>query len=114
MAMVIKDYFFARSIERWKDQRELESVYRKYRDPIVLAALELIRILRQIEAEYVPAYFDPKYVEMDPQYGVVNATADDYFRKYKLTSAVFRLCAFLGWLELYRQDIVFLDSGQTR
>jgi len=27
---------------------------------------------------------------------------------------MYRLCAFLGWLELYRQEITFLDSGHDQ
>jgi len=30
-----------------------------------------------------------------------------------LLSTVYRLCAFLGWLELYRQDVTFLDTGRN-
>jgi hypothetical protein len=33
-------------------------------------------------------------------------------RRYKLLSSVYRLCAFLAWIELYRQEIVFLESGE--
>lgn len=29
-----------------------------------------------------------------------------------MLSTVYRLCAFLGWLELYRQDVTFLDTGR--
>jgi hypothetical protein len=33
-----------------------------------------------------------------------------HFRKYKLVSTMYRLCAFLGWVELYRQDTTYLDA----
>jgi hypothetical protein len=39
---------------------------------------------------------------------------DPYFMKYKLISTIYRLCALLGWLELYRQEVTYLDSGKSR
>jgi hypothetical protein len=43
-----------------------------------------------------------------------NSIDDPYYRKYKQISTIYRFCAFLGWLELYRQEIVFLDSGHMK
>src|SRR5262249_20382372 len=33
-------------------------------------------------------------------------------KRYKLTSTVYRMCAFWGWIELYRQDTTFLDPNE--
>lgn len=41
LATVLKDFFFTRSFEQWKERRTLMSVYRKYRDPIVLGGRNL-------------------------------------------------------------------------
>jgi len=114
LAMVVKDYFFARSLENWKTKQSLESVYRKYKDPIVLAAMELNIILNQICTEYPPDFVRRRVVNLKPKPSISNAFQDDYFLKYKLVSSVYRLCSFFGWLELYRQDVVFLDSGHNR
>src|SRR5215469_13697512 len=35
-------------------------------------------------------------------------------QQYKLISTIYRFCALLGWLELYRQEVTFLDSGRNR
>ena len=43
-----------------------------------------------------------------------NTIEDPHFRRYKLVSSAYRLCAFLGWLELYRQDLTFLDTDRRR
>jgi hypothetical protein len=42
------------------------------------------------------------------------SSVDNHYLHYKLVSSVYRLAAFLGWLELYRQEIVFLNSGRDR
>jgi hypothetical protein len=39
--ILLKDYFFSRSFERWKQRQTLELVYQKYRDPLTLSAREL-------------------------------------------------------------------------
>jgi hypothetical protein len=45
---------------------------------------------------------------------VVGALADPYFRRYRLVSSIYRLCSLLGWIELYRQDLVFLEARETK
>lgn len=112
-AMVVKDYFFARSFERWKDNRTLETIYRKYRDPIILSSTELCSILIQICENYPPDFLKPNLLKSHPDRMIENSADDNYFQKYKLASSVYRLCAFLGWLELYRQEVVFLDTGRN-
>lgn len=112
-AMVVKEYFFARSFEEWKTKRTLETVYQKYSDPLILTAKELCRILLQICNNYPTNFLDQELLTVHPNKIVDNSIDDVYFRKYKLVSAIYRLCAFLGWLELYRQEIVFLDSGKS-
>jgi hypothetical protein len=42
-----------------------------------------------------------------------NSTDDPYFRRYKLLSTLYRFCAFLGWLELYRHEITYLHTGSS-
>jgi hypothetical protein len=48
IASWLTGYVFARSFERWKAQQALLSVYRRYKDPIVLAASELYARLKEI------------------------------------------------------------------
>lgn len=52
LALVLKELFFVRSFERWKERRTLLSVYRKYRDPIILAGEELARRVADICEAY--------------------------------------------------------------
>lgn len=52
---------------------------------------------------------------MDVEVSTFNSAADPYYRRHRLISTVYRLCAFLGWVELFRQETTFLDpSSGTR
>src|ERR1035437_8046900 len=45
---------------------------------------------------------------------IANSADDEYYQRYKFISTLYRLCAWLGWVELYRQEVAFLDSGQQK
>lgn len=111
IGLVLKERFLVRSFEAWKAQQAYQLILRKYRDPVVLAALELCNRLEEICLEYPPSFLTTTVLESSPQPSNRTAVQDDYYWRYKLLSTVYRLCAFLGWLELFRQDVVFLDSG---
>jgi hypothetical protein len=110
IGLVLKERVFSRSFERWRNQLTLENVERKYRDPIVLAGLELCNRLQEICDEFPTDFLSSTLLAVAPAPAERTAVRDHYFRCYKLQSSVYRLAAFLGWLELYRQELVFLDS----
>src|SRR6266581_891878 len=101
----LKEFLFVRSFERWKERRTLLSVYRKYRDPLLLAAQELRSRVAEICEQYPAAYLRSSVLDQHPKQLEANLASDPYFQRYRLVSTVFRLCAFLGWLELYRQGL---------
>ncbi len=113
LALVLKEYLFTRSFELWKNQQALKQIYQKYRDPILLAAQELGRRAQQISDEYPPAFLRFQLLTQQPERMERNSAVDQYYQVYKLKSSVYRLCAFFGWLELYRREVVFLDSGKN-
>ena len=108
---VLKEVLLARSFELWKSRRASDAVYRKYRDPIVLAALELANRLREICLEYPTDFLSSASLVGPAIPSGQTSGRDQYFRRYKCQSTAYRLAALLGWLELYRQEIVFLDTG---
>jgi len=114
LGLVLKDWVFARSFEKWRTRHALEAAQRKYRDPIVLSALELFHRLAEVLREYPTDFLASHLLGEQETTTERSAIRDRYFRQYKLQSSVFRLCAFLGWLELYRQELVFLESGRGR
>lgn len=110
----LKDFFFARSFERWKQRQSLEQIYQKFRDPLLLAGHELASRILEIIEQYPTNYLTQEVLSSRPCRQVRNNIDDPYFLRYKLISTIYRLSAFLGWLELYRQEITFLNSGNNR
>jgi hypothetical protein len=110
LGIILKDYFFSRSFERWKQRLTLEGVYQKYRDPLTLSARELASRTREIVKNYPTVFLTSDVVASRPERQEKNSIYDPYYQRYKLLSTVYRFCAFLGWLELYRQDITYLHS----
>jgi hypothetical protein len=113
IALVLKEYFFARSLEAWKERRSLTSIYRRYRDPLFVAAVEFANRLHEVTGDYGASYLRSELITVDAPAQQTNSVDDMYFQKYKLVSTICRLSAFLGWLELYRQELVFLDAQRN-
>lgn len=113
-AFVLKEYAFPRLFEVWKAHQTLQSIYRKYRDPLFLSSVELASRLRQICRDYPTNFLSSELRAIEISKFQANSIDDPYYRKHKQISTIYRFCAFLGWLELYRQEIVFLDSGHIR
>lgn len=112
--LFLKEVVLSRSFEKWKDRRSLENIYRKYRDPIVLVAEELSIRLKEICDDEGADYLQKHILESVPAKPELNWVLDPYYRRYKFESTIYRLCAFFGWCELYRQEVVFLRSGRDR
>ncbi len=114
LTLLLKEGLFPRSLEQWRERRSLSATYRRYRDPIVLAARELAGRFAEIHDEFPTVFLDESLWQKEDPFDLLNNTDNVHFQKYKLTSTVYRLCAFFGWIELYRTEIVFLDAGQHR
>ncbi|OAD84029.1 hypothetical protein ATN89_11225 [Comamonas thiooxydans] len=113
LGIVLKDFFFARSLESWKHQKTLEQLYQRYRDPLFLSASELATRLSEVLDNYPTVYLRSSVLQTSPDRLHLNSLDDPYFQKHKLFSSVYRLAAFLGWLELYRQEITYLRSASN-
>lgn len=111
--VILKDFFFTRAFERWKTKQTLQRVYVRFTDPIFLSASDLCNRLKEICERHPAPYLSSKYLRVDSERMETNTANDPYFQRYKLLSSVYRFCSFLGWLELFRQEIVFLDSGRS-
>jgi len=110
----LKDYFFSRSFERWKQRQTLELLYQKYRDPLMLSARELASRTVEIVDNYPTVFLKATVLASRPERQLDNSIKDPYFQRYKLVSTAYRFCALLGWLELYRQEITYLHSGRSK
>ena len=114
LGIFIKDYFFQRSFEEWKQQQTLEQVYQKFRDPLVLSARELASRINEILEHYPTVYLRTEVLTSNPEKQLKNSINDPYFQRYKLVSTTYRFAAFLAWLELYRQELTFFRTGSNK
>src|SRR5471030_339762 len=110
--VIIKDYFFSRSFELWKQRQTLEQIYQKYRDPLLLSATELSSRLQEVLEHFPTVYLKESVLASRPEKQISNTLDDPYFQRHKLLSTAYRLCALLAWLELYRQEVTFLRLGK--
>jgi hypothetical protein len=113
-ATVLKEFFLARSIERWRAKQQLRDVYLKLRDPLTLATIDLVHRIIEITFESPVDFLEPSLLDSVPPKMSINSAHDSYYRRYKFISTLYRLCAWFGWAELYRQQVAFLDSGQQK
>ncbi len=110
--LFLKDFLFVYFFDNFREKKTLEKVSKKYKDPILLSASELMRRMKEYGKSYntlsknstTTILFD-KVDRMQSNYAT-----DPYFLNYKLVSTLYRFCSFFAWLELYRQEITFLDS----
>ncbi|WP_392476317.1 hypothetical protein [Nostoc sp. C110] len=115
IALFLKEWVFTRSFEEWKSERSLETVYRKYKDPILLATIELCdRLVEICKNEHPPEFLQSEFLRGELEPPSRNSVISSYYNRYKLQSSIYRLCSLLGWLELFRQDIVFLHSSKNK
>lgn len=110
LGIFIKDYLFARSFEKWKEKQLLNKIYDRYRDPLFLSAYDLATRILEITQRYPTTYLKREILNSNPDRQIHNSIHDPYFQKHKLISTIYRLSAFLGWLELYRQEVTYLRS----
>jgi len=109
----LKEVVLARSFEKWKAGRSLAAVFRKYRDPIVLSGIELCHRIEEVCDDWPAEYLSKGLLEKTVTHPTRTAAVDKHYLRYRFVSSLYRLCACLAWLELFRQDIVFLDSGRS-
>ncbi|MBL0124566.1 MAG: hypothetical protein IPP88_18155 [Betaproteobacteria bacterium] len=112
--LFLKEHLFARSFESWKQRKLLEQVYKRYRDPLNKAAYELAIRFKEICESDGLLYMRREILLLEPATLSRAWPSDPHYQQHKLRSTVYRLCSFLGWLELYRQEIVFLGGARTQ
>ncbi|HWZ03646.1 MAG TPA: hypothetical protein VNX40_08525 [Mucilaginibacter sp.] len=112
VALLVKDFLLVRYFEKYKEKASLKKISKRYKDPILLSAKE---VLSRVESILKLYKYDSKNFTRETLFDksecmVRNHPADPYYLRNRLTSTLYRFCSFWGWLELYRQDLTFLDS----
>ncbi|MBX9663018.1 MULTISPECIES: hypothetical protein [Sphingomonadaceae] len=114
IALFLKDFVAATWLERWKARQTLLGAYRRYQMPIFLAAEELSNRLYGLSRDNN----DREQLEVGlavlkkPIVREPSAAVNDHYLRYRFVSNVYRLCSFLGWVELYRRDIESLNVDE--
>lgn len=94
-----------------RDRREVSD---RQRLQIHLATTELLASLMQIDAgAHGLAFLNEALVYVQLQRPSAWDRREPYYLKYDLVDAVYRLCALLGWMEVYRSDATFLAGAQA-
>lgn len=113
IGLFLKDFIAVRAFERWKAKIAAEQVFRRYRDPLALACAELANRLCEVLSSDRPNFLNANVLGLNATRIERNDAYDPYFLRYKFDSTMYRLASVLGWVELFRQDITFLDSGHS-
>ncbi|OHT20240.1 hypothetical protein [Edaphosphingomonas haloaromaticamans] len=110
-ALFLKEFVAATWLEGWKTRQTLIGAYRRYQMPIFRATEELSNRLYGLSRENNDR--DEREIGFavlrSPVVREPSAAANDHYIRYRFVSNVYRLCAFLGWVELYRRDIGMLN-----
>lgn len=114
LALFIKEYFLTMHFECRREKKTIDLLFNKYRDPIMLATMEFSKRLIEIYKDFPAPYLDKAILKVKPDSLARNSAYDEHYLRYKLISTCYRMCALWGWLELYRQEITFLRSSNTK
>ncbi len=77
-----------------------------------LSANELRAAFAKIDSAqpFPPGFIDEGLVFHQPPRPGSYSPDDPYYQKYDLVDTIYRVCAVLGWMELYRRDPTFLSG----
>jgi hypothetical protein len=112
LGLFIKDFLFVQYFETYRERKSLKAISQRYKDPILLTTTELVRRISELNNSYVDVSkgFTQLQLFNKAEKMQTSYANDPYFLKYKIVSTLYRFCALFGWLEMYRQDITFLNS----
>lgn len=94
-----------------KDRRE---IFERQRLQVRLAVKDLLSSMERIQArEHGLQFLEEDLVYDQPPRPKRWERRDRYYLKYDLVDTVYRLCALLGWMEIYRNDATFLLGSKA-
>jgi hypothetical protein len=104
--------YFTDLSARHKAEKEEFRLYSRQKAQVRVAvrglrdALQRLRLDEEQPAEFLRR----ELLSLEPEQPDDFHPKDPYYQKYYLVHTVYRLCALLGWLELYRIDPTFLSG----
>ncbi|MFN2445803.1 MAG: hypothetical protein ABR606_09520 [Vicinamibacterales bacterium] len=109
---VLLSVLISNTVTQRKADREQQRVYARQKTQLRLSVADFRAALAKIsDAEpFPPAFLHEELIYTQPPRPVSGSRSDPYYLKYDLVDTIYRLCALLGWMELYRRDPSFLSG----
>jgi hypothetical protein len=84
-------------------------LYKRQKTQVRGAVRDLATTLQnlRLEENRPVDFLQERFFIEQPQRPHVFSRSDPYYQKYDFVNLVYRLCAVLGWMELYRGDPTF-------
>ena len=114
LGLLINGLWLTPRLEQFKATQARADIHREYSCQTVLAAHDCCGRLHEIRRHWPPSYLDAALFLENAPIQVIYNNDDLHHRKAKLTSTIYRLCAVLGWLELYRQELAYPDNKPSQ
>jgi hypothetical protein len=109
---IIASILLSSAIAAHNVELEQRRTYARQKSQVRLSVKDLRAALTKIDSAnpFPPAFLDEELIYNQPTRPQAFSAKDPYYLKYDLVDAVYRLCALLGWIELYRRDPSFLSG----
>ena len=93
-------------------EREQQRTYARQKTQVRLSVHDLRSALGNIDSAnpFPPAFIQEDFLYTQPHRPPSFSPDNPYYQKYHLVDTVYRVCALLGWMELYRRDPSFLSG----
>jgi hypothetical protein len=105
------------SNDRLKSYFQRRELLKRQSTAVYISVTELKDSLKKILNEWQgserPKFLHYELIHEQPNMRMSNKRDDPYFMKYELVTTAYVLCAVLGWIELYRQNLDFLRGSKS-
>jgi len=109
---IIASILLSSAIAAHNVQLEQQRTYARQKSQVRLSVRDLRAALIKVElaTPFPPAFVDEELIYTQPKRPPAFSANDPYYLKYDLVDTIYRVCALLGWMELYRRDPSFLSG----
>ena len=109
---IVASIFLSSAVAANNAKREQERTYARQKTQVRLSVSELRSALTNIDSAnpFPPDFIQEDLLYTQPPRPPTFSPNDPYYQKYYLVDSVYRVCALLGWMELYRRDPSFLSG----
>ncbi len=108
--------WFTNRVAARNEREHRRRVYDRQRSQLRLAIVDLIASLTPVaeaSGQRPAAFLSEALLYTKPTRPADARRTDDYYLKYDLVDTIYRFCALLGWMEVYRNDAEFLRGSEA-